>query len=165
MLLSISAVVKALFRSFVDVNILTMALPGFIALPSDPLLQVGLVGILVVLFLSIVFAAALIDQEKRAGPLASVSAYARFVYTCFLKPHNGDLTGSQQDALESFYKAQAKAYDRTRSRLLHGREDMLSMAASQLKQRGEIGGQKPIWVDVRAGRIKVYCDSHCTDYR
>ena len=72
---------------------------------------------------------------------------------CFLKPHSGDGTGSQQDALESFYKSQAAVYDATRNKLLQGRQDMLALVAAQVKYRRETGeiNQKPIWVDVGGG--------------
>jgi betaine lipid synthase len=114
----------------------------------DPVVQVSIAGVAIVLFLSLVFAAAfLIPSGTPSGPLATVGAYARFAYACFFKPHSGDDTGSQQDALESFYKAQANAYDATRTRLLHGREDMLNLVASHMLQRN-FGNNKPIWVDV-----------------
>ena len=79
--------------------------------------------------------------------------YGTFAYTCFLKPHSGDGTGNQQDALESFYSSQASIYDATRSRLLQGREDMLALAAAQMKTRRESGqiNKKPIWVDIGGG--------------
>jgi betaine lipid synthase len=124
-----------------------MAIQDLLSFPPDPLVQIGLVGSLLILFLVVVFVAGSIDAEKQSGPLGVLGAYARFAYGCFLKPHTGDVNGNQQDALESFYKAQAKVYDTTRGRLLHGREDMLSLAASQLKDRNFLG-RKPIWVDV-----------------
>ena|SRR5437762_10351624 len=66
----------------------------------------------------------------------------------FLKPFSD--VGSREDALESFYKNQASVYDVTRSRLLKGREDMLCLAAAQLKYRELKDGtkKKRIWVDV-----------------
>lgn len=78
---------------------------------------------------------------------------AQFVYACLFKPHTGDGTGSQQDALESFYKSQASIYDATRSRLLQGREDMLALVAAQVKHRQGTGQAttKPIWVDIGGG--------------
>lgn len=77
----------------------------------------------------------------------------QFAYSCFLKPHTGDGTGNQQDALESFYSSQASIYDATRSKLLQGREDMLALVAAQVKHRRETGqiAHKPIWVDVGGG--------------
>lgn len=81
-----------------------------------------------------------------------------FAYGCFLKPHegdgdgDGDGKGTQQDALESFYRAQAGIYDATRSTLLKGREDMLALVAAQLEARPDRDGLcKPrrVWVDVR----------------
>lgn len=74
-----------------------------------------------------------------------------FFYSCFLKPHEGDGERNQQDALESFYKSQAGVYDATRRGLLRGREDMLALAAAQLRLRAEIAdstSSKKIWVDV-----------------
>lgn len=46
---------------------------------------------------------------------------------------------------------QANVYDATRKRLLCGREDMLALAAAQLRfqaGQGHLSGSKPIWVDV-----------------
>ena len=79
--------------------------------------------------------------------------YGTFAYTCFLKPHSGDRTGNQQDALESFYSSQASIYDVTRSKLLQGREDMLALVAAQVKSRRASGqiSKKPIWVDIGGG--------------
>lgn len=77
-----------------------------------------------------------------------------FAYGCFLKPHDGDGKGTQQDALESFYRAQAGIYDTTRSALLKGREDMLALVAAQLRAKSEVdrlGNQKRVWVDVGGG--------------
>ncbi|KUI70698.1 Protein-L-isoaspartate O-methyltransferase [Cytospora mali] len=77
-----------------------------------------------------------------------------FAYSCFLKPHRGDGKGTQQDALESFYKAQAGVYDSTRGTLLKGREDMLALVSAQLEAKAEITeGKKTerIWVDVGGG--------------
>jgi hypothetical protein len=85
-----------------------------------------------------------------------LSPYWCFFYASFLKPHATVLTNGQRDALESFYSSQADAYDVTRARLLKGREDMLSLAAAQLKfrERREDMPKHRIWVDVR--------DSHPT---
>lgn len=82
-----------------------------------------------------------------------VHLLGQFAYSCFLKPHTGDGTGNQQDALESFYSSQASIYDATRSKLLQGREDMLAIVAAQVKYRRETGqiANKPIWVDVGGG--------------
>lgn len=94
--------------------------------------------------------------------------FFKFFYASFLKPHTGDgaLTG-QQAALESFYKAQADIYDTSRKLLLRGREDMLGLAAAQLKYKAEKGAfdkKKPIWVDIGGGTgynieaMQVYLD-------
>ena len=80
--------------------------------------------------------------------------YTKFAYVCFFKPLNignsaevQSLSG-QQRTLEAFYRTQASIYDATRSTLLRGREDMLQLAAAQLKHRCSNGSVKPIWVDV-----------------
>ena len=77
--------------------------------------------------------------------------YWSFFYASFLKPHTTVSADGQRDALESFYSSQADAYDVTRTRLLKGREDMLSLAAAQLKFREGVEGMPKdrIWVDVR----------------
>lgn len=80
--------------------------------------------------------------------------YFIFAYNCFLKPFTATsekgTKGGQQDALESFYKGQATIYDATRSRLLRGREEMLALAAAQLRMRNSKEGfRKRVWVDVR----------------
>lgn len=79
-----------------------------------------------------------------------------FFYSCFIKPHQGDSKASQQDALESFYKKQAGAYDATRKLLLRGREDMLALVAAQLEAKAKIADDnktKRIWVDVSASIV------------
>lgn len=82
-----------------------------------------------------------------------ISSFFLFFYSCFIKPHQGDSKASQQDALESFYKKQAGAYDATRKVLLRGREDMLALVAAQLEAKAETATDgnrtKRIWVDVR----------------
>ncbi|EMD89433.1 hypothetical protein COCHEDRAFT_1108881 [Bipolaris maydis C5] len=116
--------------------------------PRDPFHQLTLTLCIIGLFLAAVFAIALRPKSKGQEP-STVEAYLKFIYGCFLKPHTGDGSGSQQDALESFYKAQAEVYDATRTRLLCGREDMLGLVAAQLKHRAEAGliSQRPVWVD------------------
>lgn len=95
-------------------------------------------------------------RHQPANPPGSSPGLVRslllFAYGCFLKPHDGDGKGTQQDALESFYRAQAGIYDTTRSALLRGREDMLALVAAQLRAKSEVdrlGRQKRVWVDVR----------------
>jgi betaine lipid synthase len=89
-----------------------------------------------------------------------VQSFLVFAYSCFLKPHQGDGKGTQQDALESFYRTQKGIYDVTRKALLKGREDMLALAAAQLRFRAGAAAeaketkQKRIWVDVRL--ITIY---------
>lgn len=102
----------------------------------------------------------LVSPANRSGggdeqPPGLLKSFFLFFYSCFIKPHTGDSKGNQQDALESFYKKQAGAYDATRGVLLQGREDMLALVAAQLKARAEAAlaeGHKKqkrrIWVDV-----------------
>ncbi|KID96879.1 Methyltransferase type 11, partial [Metarhizium majus ARSEF 297] len=86
-----------------------------------------------------------------------VQSFFLFFYSSFLKPHQGDSKANQQDALESFYKKQAGAYDSTRKVLLRGREDMLGLVVAQLKSKAEqatAAGKnqnKRIWVDIGGG--------------
>ncbi|KAF1959847.1 betaine lipid synthase [Byssothecium circinans] len=105
-------------------------------------LSIAIIGIF--LFTVFVFA-----SKRKKGEPSTIQAYLKFFYACFVKPHTGDGSGSQQDALESFYKAQADVYDATRTRLLKGRGDMLGLVAAQLKHRCEAGlvSQRPVWVD------------------
>lgn len=101
--------------------------------------------------LSRVFASTCSETVKVEAP-GLVESLLLFAYSCFLKPHEGDVgKGTQQDALESFYKTQAGVYDSTRRPLLKGREDMLALVAAQLeakadKTEGKRTGR--IWVDV-----------------
>lgn len=86
------------------------------------------------------------DDEVDSNP-NSLKSLLLFCYSCFLKPHaTAGETGTQQDALESFYGSQAGIYDATRGTLLKGREDMLALVAAQLRYRA--GLKNPIWVDV-----------------
>ncbi|KAL6904533.1 hypothetical protein GGI43DRAFT_421087 [Trichoderma evansii] len=84
-----------------------------------------------------------------------ISSFFLFFYSCFIKPHQSGSKASQQDALESFYKKQAGAYDATRKVLLRGREDMLALVAAQLQAKAETATDgnktKRIWVDVGGG--------------
>ncbi|KAF2828467.1 hypothetical protein CC86DRAFT_319277 [Ophiobolus disseminans] len=123
--------------------------------PRDPFYQLTIALCFVGILIATVFVCALRPKSKGKS-VGTVEAYLKFVYGCFLKPHTGDGSGSQQDALESFYKAQADVYDATRVQLLRGREDMLGLVAAQLKHRAEAGliCQRPVWVDdARAFRL------------
>ncbi|KAF2267923.1 hypothetical protein CC78DRAFT_32264 [Lojkania enalia] len=121
--------------------------------PRDPFHLITVALCVVGLFLATVFVAALKPKGRSPNEANTLQAYLKFVYACFVKPHTGDGTGNQQDALESFYKAQADVYDATRIRLLRGREDMLGLVAAQLKHRTEAGliPQRPVWVDIGGG--------------
>ncbi|KAF1836998.1 hypothetical protein BDW02DRAFT_198080 [Decorospora gaudefroyi] len=126
-----------------------LGLPAFVT--RDPFHQLTITLCIVGLFLAAVFVLASRQKSKGQAP-STLEAYLKFIYGCFLKPHTGDGSGSQQDAL-SFYKAQADIYDATRLRLLRGREDMLGLVAAQLKHRAESGliSQRPVWVDIGGG--------------
>jgi len=95
--------------------------------------------------------------------------YLLFFYNCFLKPHaKSGATGTQQDALESFYQGQAAVYDATRGTLLQGRIEMLKLAAAQLKlkaEREKRAGTKRergwIWVDVQFSNRPIFCILDC----
>ncbi|KAI1136057.1 hypothetical protein F5Y05DRAFT_122398 [Hypoxylon sp. FL0543] len=130
-----------------------MASLGGNILPPDLHTQIYLAGIAIVLLVGFCYSTLLIRKAKDGENPSLFQSLWLFFYTCFLKPHDGDSNGNQQDALESFYKKQAGAYDATRKALLKGREDMLSLAAAQLahrtKDRDE--NRKRIWVDVGGG--------------
>jgi len=111
-----------------------------------------IVGAVLTVFLVLaLFVSSQSKSEDKGDSPGNFYSFLRFFYGCFLKPHTGDGTGNgQQDALESFYKAQAGVYDATRKRLLCGREDMLGLVAAQLKEKCATNEKrmKPIWVDV-----------------
>ncbi|KAK7714425.1 hypothetical protein SLS57_007151 [Botryosphaeria dothidea] len=131
-------------------------LPG-IRLPFSADIQVALFLVGYVAFLALVlyigFRWDKPGRKKRETPPHTIEAYLRFAWGCFVKPHSGDRTGNQQDALESFYKQQASVYDATRAKLLHGRDDMLGLVAAQLQHKASAGllPRKPIWIDVGGG--------------
>lgn len=119
----------------------------------DPKTTIILAGIAAVLFVSLCLSTLLRKITKHDDNPGFLRALWLFAYSCFLKPHRGDGKRNQQDALESFYKSQAGAYDATRGALLKGREDMLALAAAQLECRVEkhdVASKKKgrIWVDV-----------------
>lgn len=120
---------------------------------TSPFNQISLATVLLILVLLTYFVLSFTELETIGKLLSHAQIAGKFVWNCFFKPHTGDKNGSQQDALESFYKSQAGIYDATRSKLLHGREDMLAMVASQLKYQARQSQltHKPIWVDVGGG--------------
>ena len=120
---------------------------------TNPFNQISFATVLLVLILLTYFVLSFTELDTVRKLLGSLRIATKFAWNCFFKPHTGDGNGSQQDALESFYKAQAGIYDATRSKLLHGREDMLALAASQLKFQisQNLLSRRPIWVDVGGG--------------
>lgn len=120
---------------------------------DNKIVYAGIAGVFCfALGLSRVFASAHSGTAAANENPGLVRSLLLFAYGCFLKPHEGDGKGTQQDALESFYKAQAGIYDTTRSTLLKGREDMLALVAAQLEAKSdedELNKPKRVWVDVR----------------
>ncbi|KKA29984.1 hypothetical protein TD95_002994 [Thielaviopsis punctulata] len=103
-------------------------------------------------------AASSLSKPAESSPPGILRSFFLFFYSCFLKPHNGDGRGTQQDALESFYQTQAGAYDATRHLLLKGRENLLALLAAQLEAKDQarandatISKTKRVWVDVGGG--------------
>ncbi|RDL33095.1 S-adenosyl-L-methionine-dependent methyltransferase [Venustampulla echinocandica] len=124
-------------------------------LPRDPHSQIFIVGASLVVLIGFIFASTFRFSKKVDEGPGGLASFLRFFYASFLKPHTGDGTGNgQQDALESFYKAQAGVYDATRKRLLRGREDMLGLVAAQLVHKAgneRTQDTKRIWVDIGGG--------------
>ncbi|KAL2355252.1 hypothetical protein BJ546DRAFT_679924 [Cryomyces antarcticus] len=120
---------------------------------GEPLAQISLATVALVLLLVTYFILSFTELEALWKLSEVLNTYWSFCYACFLKPHSGDSSRSQQDALESFYSAQATIYDKTRHKLLHGREDMLGLVAAQLKNKAETAqmSTKPVWVDIGGG--------------
>lgn len=119
----------------------------------DPITQISFATVLLIIILVAYVTLSFTELSYFGKAYNAVCHYSAFAYSCFLKPHSGDGSGSQQDALESFYKSQASIYDATRTRLLQGREDMLALVAAQVKHRRRISltSRKPIWVDIGGG--------------
>lgn len=134
---------------------MSLAFASSILTPSNVVLYGAVIA--VVLFAAFVLLVPTASNKSENSHASTIATYARFAYNCFLKPHSGDRNGNQQDALESFYKAQASFYDATRHRLLRGREDMLGLVAAQLKYKIANGtlSSKPTWVDVSSVPISL----------
>jgi betaine lipid synthase len=121
-------------------------------IPRGPHVHILLVGATLFILIGIIFAHTFRRTKEVEEDHNTFTSFLRFFYASFLKPHTGDGTGNgQQDALESFYQAQAGVYDATRKRLLRGREDMLELVAAQLVNKAaneRTHDSKRIWVDV-----------------
>jgi betaine lipid synthase len=76
-----------------------LGLSAFI--PRDPFYQLTIALCFVGILVATVFVYALRPKSK-GQPVGTVEAYLKFIYGCFLKPHTGDGSGSQQDALVSY---------------------------------------------------------------
>jgi betaine lipid synthase len=127
---------------------------------EDPHSQILLVGATIVILIGIIFAVTFRPVKQDEENQNTFTSFLRFFYASFLKPHTGDGTGNgQQDALESFYKAQASVYDATRKKLLRGREDMLDLVAAQLVNKAaseRTHDTKRIWVDVWIATLALH---------
>jgi betaine lipid synthase len=66
--------------------------------PRDPFYQLTIALCFVGILVATVFVLALRPQSKGKSA-GTLEAYLKFVYGCFIKPHTGDGSGSQQDAL------------------------------------------------------------------
>jgi betaine lipid synthase len=120
---------------------------------ADPISQISLATVCLVVIVVAYLTLSFTELSLFRKTFNAIYHYGTFAYTCFLKPHSGDGTGSQQDALESFYRSQASIYDATRNKLLQGRHEMLALVAAQVKNRRATGqiNKKPIWVDIGGG--------------
>ncbi|KAG6020508.1 hypothetical protein E4U41_002825 [Claviceps citrina] len=130
-------------------------LPFGLDLQAQPLYAGLALALLGGIVLSRLSARSKIDVD---GPPGLLRSFFLFFYSSFLKPHQGDSKANQQDALESFYKTQAGAYDATRKILLRGREDLLGLVIAQLGFKAEqttTSAEKKqtgrIWVDIGGG--------------
>lgn len=134
--------------------------PALSSLPSTYVYSVAAAAAISIAWL---LAGGKTSQNGSASQPGVFKSFLLFFYSCFLKPHNKDKqgTGTQQDALESFYAKQAGVYDATRKLLLQGREDMLALVAAQLESKAHeekrVGEAKKrrIWVDVGLGSVAV----------
>lgn len=88
-------------------------------------------------------------------PISSFYSYTVFVLNTFLKRGHGEQ--DYKALLESRYKDQADSYDASRTMVLPARDALLELAAAQLKERMRQGymKEKPIWIDVRTGNIRI----------
>ncbi|KAI1323792.1 hypothetical protein F5Y16DRAFT_331227 [Xylariaceae sp. FL0255] len=125
-------------------------------MPVNSELKIYLTGIGLLLLAGACLSTLFFKGSKENETPSLAKSLWLFAYSCFLKPHDGDKKGTQQDALESFYKKQAGAYDATRKALLKGREDMLAAVAAQLhfKAKKNEVNEKParmVWVDIGGG--------------
>lgn len=123
--------------------------PKFFPFLQDIHTQIFVVAFALSILITFVLVVNFSSTPKDNEDPGIVRSLLQFCYGCFLKPHEDDGTGSQQGALESFYKAQAGIYDATRSTLLRGREDMLGLVAAQLLYKNpDVSGKRRVWVDV-----------------
>ncbi|KAH9906300.1 hypothetical protein F4778DRAFT_642168 [Xylariomycetidae sp. FL2044] len=133
-----------------------MDFPGGDTMAFSVETNIYLAGIAVFLLVGTCLSTLLTKKSKPGENPSVLQSSWLFFYSCFLKPHQGGKKGNQQDALESFYRTQASAYDATRGALLKGREDMLALAAAQLtyrakKETGARMASRRVWVDVGGG--------------
>lgn len=96
--LGIVCILPPLFSSIIIISIAAVMVTLAAFVPRDPFYQLTIalcfVGILVATIL--VFS---LRPKSKGQPVGTLEAYLKFIYGCFLKPHTGDGSGSQQDAL------------------------------------------------------------------
>lgn len=90
-----------------------------------------------------------------AIPPSSLYSYIVFITYTFFRPHQSGK--DHQASLESLYKDQADTYDASRTRILPARDALLGLVAAQLKERVRQGHikEKPVWIDVSSGNIRI----------
>lgn len=79
---------------------------GIITITNPKFLYAGIAGV-VFFSLGLYQLSANASQDSSNNDPGLIKSLLLFCYTCFLKPHSGGSKGNQQDALESFYAAQA----------------------------------------------------------
>jgi betaine lipid synthase len=72
-----------------------------VLVPRDPFYQLTVALCFIGILIVTVFTFALKPKSKGTN-VNTLEAYLKFIYGCFLKPHTGDGSGSQQDALVGF---------------------------------------------------------------
>jgi betaine lipid synthase len=68
-------------------------------IPRDPLHMITIALCILGVFLTTIFLIALNSKKDPTEASETIQAYFKFFYACFVKPHSGDGTGRQQDAL------------------------------------------------------------------
>jgi betaine lipid synthase len=94
--------VASLSPLLVDFSVIpqAVAMLGLSAfVPCDPFYQLAIALCFVGILVATVFVFATGSKKGKERSVGTIEAYLKFIYGCFLKPHTGDGSGSQQDAL------------------------------------------------------------------